>query len=212
MGIKSIFFLLFWLTAFWSHSQDAKSQVILDKLSTKMKGMSSFYIEFSATIKNSKSGLTENETGKGWVKGNKYCASYGDNTIISNGVKTWVIVKEEGSIYESDANSSDESLNPKKLMTIWETGFKNNYEKETTINGESAHVINLIPKVPGKADYHSIVLYISKNNDLKKVVMKSKDGTVMTYALTKFSSNLSIEENKFVFDKKKYPGYPVIKD
>jgi len=212
MGIKSIFFLLFWLTAFWSHSQDAKSQGILDKLSTKMKGMSSFYIEFSATIKNSKSGLTENETGKGWVKGNKYCASYGDNTIISNGVKTWVIVKEEGSIYESDANSSDESLNPKKLMTIWETGFKNNYEKETTINGESAHVINLIPKVPGKADYHSIVLYISKNNDLKKVVMKSKDGTVMTYALTKFSSNLSIEENKFVFDKKKYPGYPVIKD
>ena len=36
-----------------SFGQDAKSQGILDKLSTKMKGMKTIYIEFSATIKNS---------------------------------------------------------------------------------------------------------------------------------------------------------------
>ena len=83
--------------------QDAKSQGILDKLSSKMKGMKSFYIEFSANIKNADSGQNDNETGKGWVKGNKFYASYGENTIISNGVKTWTVVKEEKSVYESDA-------------------------------------------------------------------------------------------------------------
>jgi outer membrane lipoprotein-sorting protein len=195
-------------------AQDAKAQGILDRLSTKMKGMKSFYIEFSASVKNTTTGTNENEIGKGWVKGNKFYASYGDNTMICNGIKTWTIVKDERSVYESDANTNDEeSINPKKLMTIWETGFKNKYDHEDKLNGQTVHVINLYPKVPAKAEYHTIVLYISKTeNELMKASMKAKDGTVMTYVVTKFTANPEIDDTKFVFDKKKYPGYPVIKD
>ncbi|MEN9440253.1 MAG: hypothetical protein RLZ33_329 [Bacteroidota bacterium] len=205
---------LFIILSFTSFGQDAKSQGILDKLSTKMKGQKSFYIEFTANIKNTSNGTNESETGKGWVKGNKFYASYGDNTIISNGVKTWTVVKEEKSVYETDANEDDEeSMNPKKLMTIWESGFKNKYEKEDKLNNEAVHVINLYPKVPAKVDYHTITLYISKaSNELKKAVMKTKDGTTMTYTLTKFTSNPTVEDTKFVFDIKKYPGYTLIKD
>ena len=195
-------------------AQDAKAQGILDRLTTKMKCMKSFYIEFTASVKNSTTGTNENEIGKGWVKGNKFYASYGDNTMICNGIKTWTIVKDERSVYESDANANDEeSINPKKLMTIWETGFKNKYDHEDKLNGEAVHVINLYPKVPAKAEYHTIILYISKtDNELLKASMKAKDGTVMTYVVTKFTANPDIDDTKFVFDKKKYPGYPVIKD
>ncbi|MDP4797403.1 MAG: outer membrane lipoprotein carrier protein LolA [Crocinitomicaceae bacterium] len=205
---------LFILLSITSFGQDAKSQGILDKLSTKMKSQKSFYIEFTANIKNTSNGTNESETGKGWVKGNKFYASYGDNTIISNGVKTWTIVKEEKSVYETDASEDDEeTMNPKKLMTIWESGFKNKYEKEDKLNNEAVHVINLYPKVPAKVDYHTITLYISKtSNELKKAVMKTKDGTTMTYSLTKFTSNPTVEDSKFVFDIKKYPGYTLIKD
>jgi outer membrane lipoprotein-sorting protein len=179
-----------------------------------MKGYKTFYIEFSANIKNTSNGTNETETGKGWVKGDKFTASYGENTIISNGVKTWTVVKEEKSVYETDASESDdESINPKKLMTIWESGFKNKYEKEDKLNNETVHVINLYPKNPAKVDYHTIVLYISKaTNELKKAVLKSKDGTTMTYSVTKFTANPTVEDSIFVFDSKKYPGYKVIKD
>ena len=206
--------MLFILGTTFSIAQDAKSQGILDKLSTKIKGLKSFYIEFSANVKNGESGQNDNETGKGWVKGNKFFASYGENTIICNGIKTWTIIKEEKSVYESDAAADDEdAINPKKLMTIWETGFKNKFEKEEKLNGETVNVINLFPKNAAKAEYHTIILYISKSdNELKKAIMKAKDGTVMTYSLTKFTSNPEVDEAKFVFDKKKYPGYPVIKD
>lgn len=212
--MKLLLTLLTLFTLSVSYGQDAKSQGILDKLSKKMKGQSSFYIEFSANIKNSSTGTNENETGKGWVKGDKYYASYGDNTIISNGVKTWTIIKEEKSVYETDAEEDDEeSINPKKLMTIWESGFKNKYGKETTLNGESVDMIYLYPKKPGSVDYHTIVLYISKSkNELKKVILKSKDGTRMTYRLTKFTPNPKVSDTKFVFDQKKYPGYTVIRD
>ncbi len=212
--MKYLFTLLAVLTLSISFAQDEKSQGILDKLSAKMKGMTSFYIEFSANVKNTTTGTNSTETGKGWVKGDKFTASYGENTIISNGKKTWTIVKEEKSVYETDASDADEeTLNPKKLMTIWESGFKNKYEKEDKLNNEAVHVINLYPKNPAKVDYHTIVLYISKSsNELKKAILKSKDGTTTTYSVTKFTANPTVEDSMFVFDPKKYPGYTVIKD
>lgn len=202
------------LLAFNTQAQDAKSQSILDDLSQKMKGLKSFYIEFNANVKNSATGLNDSETGKGWIKGDKFYASYGDNTIISNGMKTWTVVKEEKSVYETSATADDEaSMNPKKLMTIWETGFKNKYEKVETVNGKSCHVINLYPKNPGKVDYHTITLYIDKaGNELAKAIMKTKDGTTMTYNLTKFQENASADDAKFVYDAKKYPGFTLIRD
>ncbi|MFT6500044.1 MAG: outer membrane lipoprotein-sorting protein [Crocinitomicaceae bacterium] len=205
---------LFTLLTFASFGQDTKSQGILDDLSKKIKSHTSFYVEFSANIKNTSTGTDENETGKGWVKGDKYYASFGDNTIISNGKKTWTVVKEEKTVYEADADEEDDDMmNPKKLMTIWESGFKNKYGKEKELNGEAVHEIYLYPKSPGSVDYHTVVLYISKDkNELKKVLLKMKDGTRMTYRLTKYTANPEVNDSKFIYESKKYPGYTVVRD
>jgi outer membrane lipoprotein-sorting protein len=205
---------LFTLLFFCSFAQDSKSQGILNKLSAKIKGYNSFYLEFSANVKNTTNGTNTNQSGKGWVKGQKYYATYGSNTIISNGIKTWTVIKDEKAVYESDANSSDdEMINPKKLMTIWETGFKNKYMKESKLNNQVVHVIDLYPKNPASVQYKYIKLYILKSTtELKKAILKTKDGTTMVYNLTKFTANPTVEDSKFVFDIKKYPGYKVIKD
>ncbi len=206
--------LLVGLVSFTAFGQDAKAQEILDKLSTKMKAQKSYYIEFSANIKNNEAGTNQTVTGKGWVKDNKFYASYGENTIISNGLKTWTVVKEEKRVYETDASDDDEeSINPKKLMTMWETGFKNKYDATETIDNVKCHKVLLYPKQPGKVDYHTLVLYISvADNELKKVVMRGKDGTNTSYTLTEFTGNPTIDDSKFVYDAKKYPGYTLVKD
>jgi len=201
------------LISFTSFSQDAKAEKILNALSAKLKANPDFYIEFNAHLKNSASGLNESNTGKGWVKGDKFHSSYGENTRISNGVKSWTILKEEKSVYVTDADDEDEdAINPKKLMTVWEKGFTSKYDKETKLGTETVQVINLYPKNASKVEYHTITLYINASNDLKKVIMKTKDGTVMTYSVTKFEPSKSIPDSKFVFDKSKYPGYKIIED
>ena len=205
--------ILFCSIAICGHSQTSKSQSILNSLSSSMKKMSTFYVEFNANIKNSATGVNESEKGMGWVKGNKFFASYGEITLLSNGYKTWTIINEEKSVYESESSDDEESMNPKKLMTIWEEGFKNKYMKLTSFNGENVHVINLYPTDPENTDYHTIILYISeKSNALKKAIMKTNDGTTMSYHLTKFESNKPISDSKFTFNKSKYPGFAVIRD
>ena len=199
--------------SFNAQTEVSKSQKILNKLSKKIKGLKTFYIEYSANIKNEALEQNDDYTGKGWVKNNKYFATYGENSIISNGLKTWTIVAADKEIYESDNSEEDDAINPKKLMTIWETGFKNKYVKEDKLSGETVDVIDLYPKNPKTADYNTIVVYISKSkNELKKAVMKTNDGTVMTYSVSKFTSNPEVKDTKFTFDKKNYPGYKVIKN
>jgi outer membrane lipoprotein-sorting protein len=217
--MKTIIYLICFFCLNYTFSQqakenDPKAQTILDKLSNKMKALKSFQIEFSASIKNQSTGTNQSEIGKGWVKGNKYCATYGDNTVISNGIKSWTVVKEDKAIYQADVNDKEtDGINPKKLMTIWETGFKNKYDHEEAFNGEKVHIIQLFPKDPKKVDYHTIIIYIAKDNlELKKAVMKSKDGSVMTYTLSKLVENPEIEDSKFVVDIKKYPGFKIVKN
>lgn len=213
LTMKNILLLVSLFAVTFLNAQDDKADKILTTFSNKVKNSSSFYIEFSANIKNSSNGTNENNTGRGWVKGDKYYASYGEMIRISNGKKNWTILKEEKSVYVSDEEGDEESINPKKLMTLWDTGFKSKYEKETKVGEVPVHQINLYPKNPKSADYHTIVLYIGKNdNELKKAILKGKDGTVMSYTVTKLDFNVDASDSKFVFDKSKYPGYQVIED
>jgi outer membrane lipoprotein-sorting protein len=193
---------------------DEKADAILNNMSKDMKALTSFTIDFSFEMKNPTTGENSSESGKGFVKGDKFYATLGDNVLISNGIKIWTVVKEEGVTYESDADDEDdESINPKKLMTIWESGFKSKYVKEDKLKGKSVHVINLFPKKAGEAQYHTITLYIEKtNNEMLKGVMKMKDGTTMTYEIIKFEKNVDIPAAKFVYDPKKFPGFKLIRD
>ena len=208
--VLSILFLS--LSAFAQN--DEKSQQLLNKMSKEIKSLGSFYMEFSFSMKNASTGEDSKESGKGYVQGDKFNATLGDNEIISNGMKIWTIVKEENVAYESSADDDDdESINPKRLMTIWESGFKNKYVKEDKLNGKTVHMINLFPTNPGEVQYHTITLYIdAATSELTKAIMKTKDGTTMAYEITSFKKNPEIAAYKFVYDAKKYPGYKLIRD
>ena len=212
--MKNILFLLMLISTLAYGQKDEKAEAILSKMSSEIKDLKSFSLKFSFAMKNAATGENSTEIGMGYVQGEKFNAVLGENEILSNGIKIWTIVKEENVTYESAADEEDEeSINPKKLMTIWESGFKNKYVKEESLNGKLVHVINLFPKNPDDVQYHTIILYIdSKNSELTKAIMKTKDGTTMTYEIKEFKKNIEIPASKFVYDAKNYPGYKLIRD
>jgi hypothetical protein len=44
------------------------------------------------------------------------------------------------------------------------------------------------------------------------VEVKMNDGTNMFYDITKFTPNIVVEDSKFVYNAKNYPGYEEIED
>ena len=193
-----------------SFAQQDKSKSILDDLGKKVKGYNSFYIEFTSVVKNADAGINETMEGKGWVKGDKFFASYGANTVISNGLKNWIISATDKTVYISSVdNDSEDAINPKNLMTIWEKDVKTKYIKEE----KGQHIIHLYPLVPAKKDFHTILLKIGvTTKDLQHVEVRMKNGTRMFYDIKKLTPNVDVADSKFVYNKKDYPGYEEIED
>lgn len=212
--MKYLVIALVFITSSVFAQSDEKSEKILNSMSKEIKAMNSFYVEFIMNVKNPATGEDSSQKGYGYVKGEKYYAALGENVLISNAMKNWTVVKEEKVVYQSDVDYDDEeSMNPKKLMTIWEEGFKSKYAKTLTLNGKKVHQINLYPTNPAEVNYHTITLYISVDGqDLQKAVMKTKDGSTMTYSISTFEKNKKVDDSKFVYNPQKFPGYQLIRD
>lgn len=199
------------IAANFSFGQDAKAKAILDKLSSKTKSYSTVYVEFNSKIKSS--AVDESSKGTAYMKGKKFFIKSGKYTLISNGIKQWVINSDEKEVYISDYEEDEDAITPNKILTIWEDDFKYKYMGAATIGGLATEKVELYPKNPGDAQFHTIQMAIdTKNNKPVQIVVKSKDGSKMTYTFTKFEGNKEMSDSKFVFNKGNYPGYRIEED
>lgn len=214
--MKKILFLSLLLISGSLFAQDntQKAKTILDDLSKKVKGYSTMQIEFTMHLKTPD--VNEQQKGKATTKGDKYYVEMAGKQIQSDGKKVWT--------YDPDANecvvtclddeeTSDEEdlLNPSKMFSFWEDGLKYTYVQETTDGGVTVHEIKLVPKDPKKSKFSQITLYVNKaKTEIHKVIVKGKNGEVMTYKVSKFTPNVSTEDSDFKFNKSKHPGVTMI--
>ncbi|MBX7093371.1 MAG: outer membrane lipoprotein carrier protein LolA [Flavobacteriales bacterium] len=196
----------------FAQDKDPKAKAELDEVSKKVKGYTSFSVEFSSNLKT-KDGGSENQSGKATIKGNKYIIETGEQKIISDGKTVWTILVKEKEVYENPAEDDDDELmNPTKMFSIWEKDFKYKWVKEETVNGATLVEIHLFPVSPAKSKFHTVIIKINKaTHDVNSVTVKGKEGDVLTYKLVKLTPNVNVNDADFKFDKAKYPGYTVIK-
>jgi outer membrane lipoprotein-sorting protein len=188
---------------------DPKAKVILDELSKKAKEYKTISIEFVTIIKGRD--INETRKGKAMVKGDKYYYESADQKVFCDGKSVWNYTSDENECYIEKLSNIDDELNPTKMLTIWESGFKYQFVKEATENGKVIQEIKLFPKDAQKNKYHTIILKIDKaKKEVQKVIIKGKDGLDMTFEIKKFETNKEIPDNTFVFEKTKFPGVVVI--
>ncbi len=184
-------------------AQDAN--VILDELSKKVKSYSAMYVEYDMQLNDEKAGgAIANESGKAWMKGDMFKIFTPDFNIYTDGKAVWAFVKGENMCTINDFAELEEEkgMNPSDLFTIWETGYKNEYKGKK----DGLTQINLYP-TDAENSFHTIELYIDEGaKQIKKAVMKSRDGQEMVYTITKFSENPAVNASDFTFNKADYPG------
>lgn len=211
MKLKKIFVLI---TAFIFSSllsvaqdQDPKAKTILDDLSKTTKAYKTITSEYLFIILNKEKKQTEKQTGKVLVKGTKFKLEIPGNTIVCDGKTLWAHNKDanEVTIKNFDATNEDQ-LNPSKIFTMYETGYKYKYDKEEKVGAAMCHVITMFPSVkPEKKKFHTVKLYVDKaKKQVAKIVMLMKDGTTQSYEIKSFKPNAEIIDAVFIFDLKPF--------
>lgn len=194
--------------------QDPKAKKILDDVSAKTKTYTSINADFSYTLENKSKKTSETHTGKLISKGNKFKLEVANQTIINDGKTSWTILPEskEVQINSVSASDKDESINPSNIFTIYEKGFKYQFEKEQTAkSGAVQQVIKLFPTEPKKKNFHQAILTIDKTKkQIVSLKVFGKDGQDVTYNVKKFEPNTITNDTPFTFTQATYKGYEIV--
>ena len=191
---------------------DAKAKAILAEVSKKYKAYDAVKTDFTLTIENPqlKSRRTENGILYARSKSNKYKIVTPAQELYSDGRSQWTFLKEDKEVQLSNVDNSGEALNPAKIFTIHEKGFKYIYTGDVKVNGRVQHVIDLTPAA-GNKSFFKVRLNIDKiSKRVSKAIIFDKNGSRYTYTIRSFTPNVKVSDAFFAYDPKKHPGVEVV--
>lgn len=190
---------------------DARSKPIVDRLMAQAKTWTSFEADFSSRLQSTKDKLDVKQEGNMKVKGKKFRLQLDKNTIINDGTTLNTYNSDANEVTLSDPAEMDQELDPSKLFTQYEKGFKSQFvEEKKDAAGALVQVVKLFPIDATKKAFHTVVLTVDKaKGEPRSVQVLYKDGNVVTYTLKRFTANPALADALFVFDKSKYPGVEV---
>ena len=202
--MKKLFFIFF-LFPFIIFAQDQKAKTILDQLSNKTKSYTSIEAKFTNTFSSTVTDLNESQTGTIFIKNNSYRLEMNGQTIISDGETNWIYLEDENEVNITEIDDDENELNPSKIFTIYESGYKYKFIKE---DKESYH-INLFPNENGP--FSKIELFINKPKmHISSFIMFDKQGSIYKYTIDSFIVNKEIEDDFFMFQTSNYPDIDII--
>ena len=191
---------------------EAKAKAILAEVSKKYRNYDVIKTEFSYTLENPQAKIKETQAGILFAKSkvNKYKIILKGQELISDGKNQWTYLKADKEVQLSEVDNSSDGLNPAKIFTIYEKGFKSLYTNDTKVNGRFVHNIDLTP-TDGKRTFFKVKLQIDKlNKQITNAVIFDKNGNRYTYTIKTFTPNIKVPESTFAFDAKLYPGVEVV--
>jgi len=191
---------------------EVKAKEILAEVSKKYRTYDVIKTEFSYTLENPQAKIKETQSGTLFVKSkvNKYKVILKGQELISDGKNQWTYLKADKEVQLSEVDNSSDALNPAKIFTIYEKGFKSVYTNDSKLNGKTLHNIDLTP-LDGKRSFFKVKLQIEKlSKQITNAVIFDKNGNKYTYTIKTFIPNVKVPESTFAFDSKLYPGVELV--
>lgn len=202
---------LFLASSFAQGQDDPKSKAVVDRLMAQAKTWTGFEADFTSRLQSAKDKLDLKQEGNMKVKGKRFRLVLDKNTIINDGTTLYTYSKETNEVTLSDPAEMDQELDPSKVFTQYEKGYKSQFvEEKADASGAMTQVVKLFPIDPAKKPFHTVILTVDKaKGEPRSVQVLYKDGNVVTYTVRKFTANPEQADALFTFDKGKYPGVEV---
>jgi outer membrane lipoprotein-sorting protein len=203
---KLLIFSVLLLTTACSFAQkDVAAKAILNKVSEKYRMYNVVKTDFDFTLDNQQAGekVTQSGTLVAKPKANKFRVTiYGpeaaskpiiEQEIISDGKNQWTYLKKDNEVQVNNADNSDEGLNPAKIFTIYEHGYKYIYNGDVKEGTKVYQEIDLTPE-DIKKPFFKVRLLIDK---VKKQIYSAL-------------GNAQVPDSAFSFDVKEHKGVEVV--
>ena len=190
-----------------AQKSDPAAKAVLDGVSAKFKTFKTVQATFAYKVENSAGKALSNKNGSIKMKGTKYRVSFIGQEIFCNGVTIWNYDKAANEVTISKLDASSGMITPQKLFTnFYDKDFLYMLNGEKKVGKKVMQEIEMTP-VDKSKPFHKVYVQVDK---LAKSIYSTKvlenAGNRYTYTVSTMKTNSAIDDNQFVFDKKKYPG------
>jgi len=195
------------LQSFAQAKNDPEAKAILDGVSAKFKTFKSVQANFSYKVENAAGKALSSKTGSIQMKGTKYRISFSGQEVYCDGNTVWNYDKAANEVTISKLESSASTVTPQKLFTnFYDKDFLYMLNGEKKSGGKTLQEIEMTP-VDKSKPFHKVYLQIDKAaRTIYSTKVLETAGNRYTYTVTSMKTNVTVADNIFVFDKKKYPG------
>ncbi len=162
-------------------------------------------------MENPEANINETTTGKAVVSDDSYRVEVAGQTIISDGKTLWTVISDAEEVQVNDVSENDDVFTPTKLLTSYNEQYKSKLlPKVTSLHGKNVYGLELTP--PTKRNLTiEYTFFIEKDKmQLYQIEIFDRNGSKYTYQITKFETNVQVNEKSFSFSEKEFPGFYII--
>lgn len=207
--ICSVLLLLSMVTtiAFAQAKNDPAAKVILDAVSAKFKTYTTVSANFTYKVENAAGKVLSTKSGTIQMKATKYKVVFSGQQVFCNGVTVWSYDKSANEVTINKLDNSAGTVTPQKLFTnFYDKDFLYMLNGEKKLGGKVIQEIEMTP-VDKSKPFHKVFLQIDKaTSTIYSTRVLENAGNRYSYTVTSMKTNLPMNDNVFIFDKKKYPG------
>jgi len=194
-----------------SQQHEKKARRILSDVSRRYAKLTTLEAHFNFTLVNPQDHLNETQSGSLITQPstNRYRVRLPSQELFSDGRANYTWLKTQKEIQISALDSNNESINPARIFSVYEKGFKYQYRQEVNEGGRKLDLIDLVP-IKSKKIVKAQVAIIRHVHHIYRIRLFDKNGSQLTYTITEFSPDTPLKGDEFTFDKKNYPGVEVV--
>jgi outer membrane lipoprotein carrier protein len=194
------------LGTYSASAQDAKAKAILDGVSANLKTLKSLKANFSLSVSKTK----EKKVGTVSMKGTKYFINMGTQEMYCDAKTIYTYNKTANEVTINDIDPSENTLSPTKLFTnFYDKEFSSRFISEKKVGTSTVATIMLTPTKARQFTKVELTVDVTKKIITGGKVYE-KNGNIMSYTISGFTSNPAIADNVFTWDAKKHPKVEVV--
>lgn len=197
--MKRIYFIILLLVPLCIFAQkDTKARQILDRTASALQQAGGI----RATFEGSNNGTL-------LMKGEKFFLDCAGISSWFDGKTQWSYVSDNEEVTVSIPTSEElQGINPYALIQSYKNGYNYQYKGKHTQNGIIGHEVKLIPE--HEQSLKSITLFVTEKYLPIYIKVEQDNGMANEIIITSCQTNQNLNDNVFVFDKKKYPNAEII--
>lgn len=193
-----------------SNSLDPAAEKLLNDISRKYKTFKTSKVELDLIINIPESPAPEKLAVKAWLDGNKFRVEMDDQIFISDNKYIWNYMKSYNELQINNFDESDAMFSPSVIFTMYNDNFIYRTKEEyKNAAGKSIKVIELTP-VDKTKDFFKIDLTINQTDmEIMRSKIYEKSGIHYSYDIKKFTPNVVLDKEFFIFKTENYKGVKV---